>query len=375
MLSIEALVKVFSSQNKDLSNRVLAVDGVDLYIEEGELFTLLGPSGCGKTTTLRSVAGLEQPTEGRITVGDRVLFDSREAINVPVNSRGLGMVFQSYAIWPHMNVFKNVAYPLKVRRPGQPRLSKKDIYERVERVLAIMHLDHLMQRPSTDLSGGQQQRLALARALAMEPPLLLLDEPLSNLDAKLREQMRFELKRLQSDLGITAVYVTHDQVEALSMSSRIAVMNKGRVEQVGKPRAIYNAPSTRFVADFIGTSNFFDGVVVRREAPDGYLIAAEAGRLLVTSELDLPPGSEVIVSVRPENISPAGVEELPPTPGVWDAEVTARGFLGDSVEHELRVGELALTMRCNPEISFPPGQQVVIRLPQRWCTVIPSTDA
>ena len=192
MLVIEDLYKVYPGGRKGDSNDVTAVGGVSFDISEGEFFTLLGPSGCGKTTTLRSVAGLEIPTSGRISVGDRVLYDSANRINVRVDARGLGMVFQSYAIWPHMNVFKNVAYPLTVL-PRRRRPTKSEIRERVERVLSVVHLDHLVDRPATDLSGGQQQRLALARALVMEPPLLLLDEPLSNLDAKLREQMRVEL--------------------------------------------------------------------------------------------------------------------------------------------------------------------------------------
>jgi iron(III) transport system ATP-binding protein len=370
VLIIEDLKKVFPAGKKETRD-VHAVDGVSFDIKEGEFFTLLGPSGCGKTTTLRSVAGLEDPTSGRIAVAEQVLYDSSKNINVRVNARGLGMVFQSYAIWPHMNVFKNVAFPLTVR-PRAKRPGKAEIRDRVERVLSVVHLDHLMDRPATDLSGGQQQRLALARALVMEPPLLLLDEPLSNLDAKLREQMRFELKRLQRDLNITAVYVTHDQVEALSMSSRIAVMNNGKVEQLGKPREIYNAPASRFVADFIGTSNFCDGVVKAREGTGTYRITAGPGELIATSDLDLPTGTKVIVSIRPEQIGIADEGTAASDVGVWKAEVTARGFMGDIVEHELAVGDMVLRMRSNPEVSIPPGEQILITLPPRWCTLIPA---
>jgi iron(III) transport system ATP-binding protein len=366
---IEDLRKTFPSKKRE-SHDVHAVDGVSLDIKEGEFFTLLGPSGCGKTTTLRSVAGLEQPTSGRITVGDHVLFDSDRGINVRVNARGLGMVFQSYAIWPHMNVFRNVAFPLTVR-PRARRPSRAQIRENVERVLRVVHLDHLMDRPATDLSGGQQQRLALARALIMEPPLLLLDEPLSNLDAKLREQMRFELKRLQRDLNITAVYVTHDQVEALTMSNRIAVMHDGKVEQLGKPRDIYNAPSSRFVADFIGTSNFCEGKVSGHEG-DEYRIETAYGDLIARSEVVLMAGADVVVSIRPEQLALAEPGTTTPGPGVWPAVVRARGFLGDVVEHELTVGDdLVLRMRSNPEVSLPPGEKVLIELPARWCTVLP----
>src|SRR5438874_4855102 len=265
MLEVRNLAKSFSAGKREARGRVLAVDDVSFEVAAGELFTLLGPSGCGKTTTLRSIAGLEVPDEGEISVGGRVFFSSSPRIQVPANERGLGMVFQSYAIWPHMNVHKNVAFPLEVL-PRQQRPSRREIRERVERVLTVVNLDHVAARQATDLSGGQQQRLALARALVMEPPLLLLDEPLSNLDAKLRENMRFELKRLQRELGITGVYVTHDQVEALAMSNRVAVMRDGRLEQVGRPREIYERPRSKFVADFIGTSNFIDGVV---EARDG----------------------------------------------------------------------------------------------------------
>ena len=223
---------------------------------EGKLFTLLGPSGCGKTTTLRSIAGLEKPTAGEIEVGGRLVYSSAKGIFVAPNKRNFGMVFQSYAIWPHMNVFQNVAFPLEVRR-----LPKKEIRERVMRVLHAVALDELVDRDATKLSGGQQQRLALARALVMEPQLLLLDEPLSNLDAKLRDRMRSELKRLQRDLSLTTVYVTHDQSEALALSHEIAVMNEGRVVQVGTPRQIYEQPADKFVADFVGTTNFIGGTV------------------------------------------------------------------------------------------------------------------
>ncbi|MGH8944563.1 MAG: ABC transporter ATP-binding protein, partial [Acidimicrobiia bacterium] len=209
MLTVTDLVKTFPSSKSEKGGPVVAVGGISFSIEPGQMFTLLGPSGCGKTTTLRSVAGLETPDSGEIQVGDRILYSSEKRIRVPANKRSLGMVFQSYAIWPHMNVFKNVAFPLEVDQ-GK-RLSRREITERVDNVLAVVQLDALAGRQATDLSGGQQQRLALARALVMEPELLLLDEPLSNLDAKLREEMRFELKRLQRELGITAVYVTHDQ--------------------------------------------------------------------------------------------------------------------------------------------------------------------
>src|SRR5438874_3555328 len=289
MLEVRNLAKSFSAGKREARGRVLAVDDVSFDVAAGELFTLLGPSGCGKTTTLRSIAGLEVPDDGEISVAGRVFFSSSTRIQLPANERGLGMVFQSYAIWPHMNVQKNVAFPLEVL-PRKKRPSRSEIRQRVERALAVVKLDHLASRQATDLSGGQQQRLALARALVMEPPLLLLDEPLSNLDAKLRENMRFELKRLQRELGITGVYVTHDQVEALAMSNRVAVMREGKLEQVGHPRDVYERPQSRFVADFIGTSNFIDGVV---EAVEGgqFRIKTDDGVLHVAADSRFAVGS------------------------------------------------------------------------------------
>src|SRR5438034_1230573 len=224
---------------------IRAAHEVSFEVPEGKLFTLLGPSGCGKTTTLRSIAGLEKPVSGEIEVAGRIVYSSSRGIFVAPNKRNFGMVFQSYAIWPHMNVFQNVAFPLEVRK-----LPKREIGEKVTRVLTAVQLAHLVDREATKLSGGQQQRLALARALVMEPQLLLLDEPLSNLDAKLRDAMRTEIKRLQRELSLTTIYVTHDQGEALALSHEIAVMNDGFIKQIGTPRPIYETPNSQFVADF-----------------------------------------------------------------------------------------------------------------------------
>ncbi len=238
-----------------------AVDSVSLSIRRGEVFTLLGPSGCGKTTTLRLVAGLEHPDAGEITLRDRVVASAARRHFVAPNQRNLGMVFQSYAVWPHMTVFENVAYPLQLR--GLPKAA---VREKVARVLDLVGLGGLETRPGTLLSGGQMQRLALCRALVYEPDLLLLDEPFSNLDAKLREQMRVEVKLLQRRLGITVLFVTHDQVEALSLSDRIAVMHRGRVEQVGSPRALYERPASAFVRDFLGQTVVLTGRVAAPRA-------------------------------------------------------------------------------------------------------------
>src|SRR5688572_10050192 len=250
MLTVSGLCTEYIDERGE---SIRAAHEVSFEVPQGKLFTLLGPSGCGKTTTLRSIAGLERPRSGEITVEGTVIYSSERNVFIPPSRRRLGMVFQSYAIWPHMTVFQNAAFPLQV---GKPRNSRKTIEERVRRVLKVVALEDMAEREATKLSGGQQQRLALARALVMEPPLLLLDEPLSNLDAKLRERMRFELKRLQRDIGITTVYVTHDQSEALALSHSIAVMNKGQIQQTGSPREIYERPGSQFVADFIGSTNF-----------------------------------------------------------------------------------------------------------------------
>jgi iron(III) transport system ATP-binding protein len=334
---------------------------------------MLGPSGCGKTTTLRCVAGLETPDSGEIRVAERVFFSSKQGIKAPANERRLGMVFQSYAIWPHMDVFGNVAFPLTVL-PRQKRPSRAHIRERVEKVLSVVKLDHLADRQATDLSGGQQQRLALARALVIEPPLLLLDEPLSNLGAKLREEMRFELKRLQRELGITAVYVTHDQTEALGMSNVIAVMNDGEIQQVGRPRDIYERPSSRFVADFIGTSNFIDGVVQRHESDDRYAVETPYGELTVRSSAKYAPGNPVVVAARPEQITIEVGTANGTGPNRWQGTVGNRAFLGESVDHMVAVGDRELRVRCNPSVSIPSGNQVTLTFSEEACSLIPPGD-
>ena len=322
MLSVEGLFTEYPNERGEI---VKAAQDVSFTVAEGQLYTLLGPSGCGKTTTLRSIAGLERPRAGEISVNGQVVFSSARGVFVAPNRRGFGMVFQSYAIWPHMTVFENAAFPLQVRgaasfltgRPGpsafakatadrrsfsggwfgpgggRTRLSRSAIRDRVMRVLDAVQLGELAERQATKLSGGQQQRLALARALVMEPALLLLDEPLSNLDAKLRERMRFELKRLQRDLKITTVYVTHDQEEALAMADRIAVMDQGQVAQIGTGQEIYRAPNSRYVADFIGEANLIDCAVRdKRLYVDGAVLPYDA----------VAAGERATLMIRPEDI-------------------------------------------------------------------------
>ena len=382
MLRIDHLVKSFAGEkargkkNKAQEGHatVFAVNDVSFEVKEGELFTLLGPSGCGKTTTLRSIAGLEKPDSGTITVGDRVLFSGGvkggdRAVNMPANQRGLGMVFQSYAIWPHMTVFDNVAFPLQVRKRAD-RPAKKEIAERVERVLATMELSPQAGRQATKLSGGQQQRLALARALVIQPPLLLLDEPLSNLDAKLRESLRYELKRLQRELGITSVYVTHDQVEALALSTHIAVMQAGSVVQLGKPREIYESPANKFVAEFIGTSNFIPGTVGSAQA-GRHCVETTNGTLFIESGTELSTGSDVVVSIRPEAVELSTQSRAGHVANEWHGKVVARAFLGDAVDHVIAVGKHEIRARVNPSVSIEPGTQVYLQLDPTKISLVP----
>jgi iron(III) transport system ATP-binding protein len=351
---------------------VKAAQDVSFEVPEGKLFTLLGPSGCGKTTTLRSIAGLERPVSGEIEVGGKTIYSSARGIFVAPNKRNFGMVFQSYAIWPHMNVFQNAAFPLEVRRMG-----KRQITEKVMRVLESVQLEELVTREATKLSGGQQQRLALARALVMEPQLLLLDEPLSNLDAKLRDRMRSELKRLQRELGLTTVYVTHDQSEALALSHEIAVMNDGRVVQVGTPREIYEQPKNQFVADFVGTTNFIAGTVTTVEDGNGLcLVECGLGPLRVQGSQGVANGTAVTVSVRPEDVElseqqPSAAEDE----NVCKAVVTAKDFLGEHLDFQLKVGDVVLLARAHPSLRTPVGDAIFLRMKAEKCVAIPSDMA
>ncbi len=382
MLVIENLVKVFQGEKRKRSARdggdpasrqVRAVDDVSFEVREGEMFTLLGPSGCGKTTTLRSIAGLERPDSGEIRVGDRVLFSSGkgEKIHIPPNQRKLGMVFQSYAIWPHMKVFDNVAFPLQVV-PRATRSGKAEIKDQVMKILELMELSDLAGRQATKLSGGQQQRLALARALITQPSLLLLDEPLSNLDAKLRESLRFELKRFQRDLGVTSIYVTHDQVEALGLSTRIAVMREGKIMQIGKPREIYEKPANQFVADFIGTSNFLDGTVSSLDG-DGMIVETAIGAIRATTS-DHVVGTAVILAVRPEGIAMSESEPTGEIPNEWTAQVVTRSYLGDSVDHIVRIGDHELRVRAQSSQSIPANTSVTLHIDPANLRVIPQGE-
>lgn len=372
MLEITGIWKTYG--NRRMEEMVPAVKGVSLTVESGELFTLVGPSGCGKSTTLRCIAGLEQPDCGRIVVAGETLFErahdeGARGINVPANKRGLGMVFQSYAIWPHLTVGQNVSFPLSVAKRSS-RLSRKAIKERVFRALKAVHMEDFIDRQSTDLSGGQQQRIALARAVVTEPPLLLLDEPLSNLDAKLRESMRFEIRRLQRELGLTAVYVTHDQAEALSMSSRVAVMNRGSIVQVGTPQEIYEKPKSVFVADFIGASNFLQGTVVETLNAGSVLTVETAlGRVTIDADNSDRPGDSVVLLVRCEAVKlvPLGSQVVVGDSYGSAGLVEASEYLGDRIEHTVRVKDALVRARGRAGSGISPGARVRLEVdPGAW---------
>lgn len=351
-----------------------ALDGVSLAIEDGAFFTLLGPSGCGKTTLLRCIAGLEIPDGGEIRLGDRILFSSARGINVSPNRRNLGMVFQSYAIWPHMDVSENVAYPLTVR--GRRRThGRADIDRRVAELLDVIQIAHLAKRKATMLSGGQQQRLAVARALVMEPPVLLLDEPLSNLDTRLREDLRVELTRIQERLGVTSIYVTHDQAEALAMSSSLAVMRDGAIEQRGTPEELYDYPRTRFVASFLGAANLVEARVrsVDDREADLYRFGAETvwgARFDAVGRVPFHPGDRVSAALRPE-----GVQVIPRaetgTDDAWSGAIESVQFLGDAVVYFVRLRDVLLRARSDRGgRRFAAGDAVRIALRSEACTLV-----
>ncbi len=327
---------------------VTAVEAVSFSIQGEEFFTLLGPSGCGKTTTLRCVAGLEAPTRGEIAIAGRVVSAADAGLFVPPEKRRLGMVFQNYAVWPHMSVFDNIAYPLRVA--GE---SRSAITSRVREVLDLVELPGLEGRFPHQLSGGQQQRVALGRALAGRPEILLLDEPLSNLDAKLREQMRFELKELQRRMRIPVLYVTHDQAEAMALSDRLAVMSGGRIAQVGRPAEIYRQPASRFVADFIGQMNFLAATVIGTE-PGSARVAIDGYECRVENPSGL--SGRVSLAVRPEDLDLSSGPGLP-------ARVEVRSFLGNIVEYRVRLaGGATVRVQASPSAPYDEGATVAVAI-------------
>jgi ABC-type Fe3+/spermidine/putrescine transport system ATPase subunit len=353
-LRIRSLYKTF--------NRVVAVNQLNLEIHEGEFFTLLGSSGCGKTTTLRLLGGLEKPDGGEIFLGDRCLVSGGQRLFVKPEKRDMGMVFQSYALWPHMTVFENVAYPLKLRG-----VKGSDIKKRVTEVLGLVGLDGYQERPAPALSGGQQQRVALARALVFSPRVLLLDEPLSNLDARLRDGMRLQIKALQRRLGVTVLFVTHDQLEGLSLSDRIGIMHAGQLEQVGTPEEVYYKPSTPFVRDFLGNTFVLTARVVEvRDEVVKVAINEFAESPLVSIPLSAwhtpaCSGQDVVLAIRPEKIRlwssvPEGKNNLLST------TLESVNFLGDRYEYTVKVGSENRVVVLPAFENYRAGSRVFLEL-------------
>jgi iron(III) transport system ATP-binding protein len=365
MVRIQKLEKYFGEDKE----RIHVLKGISLEIPEGSLYTFLGPSGCGKTTTLRCVAGLERPDVGSISIDGKAVFSTAERIYIPTNKRPIGMVFQSYAIWPHMTVFENVAYPLTIRRR-----SKSEIKKRVADVLKIVGLQGLEDRPAPKLSGGQQQRVAFARALVNEPKVMLLDEPLSNLDAKLREQMRFEIKALQRRVNITTIYVTHDQAEALAISDQIAVMHAGTLIEVGSPHQLYSRPKRRFTATFLGLTNLIPGTVLELGG-DGLpgKMETKKGIFAFIPASGLVKRQAAILSIRPEHIEV--MKQKPQvTQNVLEGTVKEAIFMGDAYHCQIAVDDMLLRVHTHPFLSMSPGDKVYLHLDPQSCNGLPAED-
>ena len=364
-IRVEKLRKTFQSEG----STVTALNDVTLDVPDGTVTTLLGPSGCGKTTLLRCIAGLETPDSGTIRIGDTVVWskDGSRTTSVTPDKRGIGMVFQTYAIWPHMTVFDNVAYPLQSQ--GVPR---SEIPDRVERALKFVQLGGYGKRPATALSGGQQQRVSLARAIVSEPRVILFDEPLSNLDAKLREETRAELRDLLTRLAITSLYVTHDRFEALALSDDVVVMQSGNIVQRGSPDEVYFRSNTHFVVDFMGKANFLDATVKEPEHPGGHLLAdTSVGPLLCETREGLSAGQRGQVAVRMEFLQVVDAADVPELPqNHVAATVTSAMFLGEYREVDLTAGDVKLVLRTPATTVLEPGQQVVVRFDPAGCRFI-----
>jgi iron(III) transport system ATP-binding protein len=358
MVEVKKLFKQFTTERGE----VRAISGVDFEVAAGEFFTLLGPSGCGKSTTLRCIAGLEKPQAGEIVIGDRVVFSGERNIFVPPNLRDIAMVFQSYAIWPHMTVFANVAYPLDGKMP------KARVKERVMDVLRTVGIEDMASRPATQLSGGQQQRVAVARAIVKGAKVLLFDEPLSNLDARLRVHMRAEFKSLQEKLGFSAIYVTHDQDEALSLSDRVAVMNEGRIVEIGPPAEVYSHPKVRFTAEFVGSYNLFPGTIVKGEEDRDVALTA-----IGEVECVLPERAtdQVVVGIRPEHIEIVEKsEDSRKMRNVFQGTVTSGLFLGRVRDCVMQVGSINVRAQVPASREMSPGDDVYLHFPPKFCIAL-----
>ncbi len=360
MIEVKGLTKAYDDASAN------AVSGVSFQVPTGTILTLLGPSGCGKTTSLRCVAGLEKPNGGDIELFGQSVFSAERKIFVHPSKRQVGMIFQSYAIWPHMTVFQNVAYPLKGRG-----LSRSELRERAFAAIKMVNLEGYEDRPTPNLSGGQQQRVALARAVAGNPRILLLDEPLSNLDARLRDEMRVQIRALQRKLGITSLYVTHDQVEALSLSDSIAIMHSGRIVETGTPRDIYLHPKSLFAAQFVGLTNVLPAKWIGKE--EGGMARLDAGFTSLLCQPgdshDFVPGSRAIVLVRPENVV---VSFKPVDSGinVWSGQVASSIFLGDYIDCKISCGGTMISARVNPFIPVEDGATVYLHVAPERCSII-----
>jgi iron(III) transport system ATP-binding protein len=364
-LQVERLVKDFAA------GAAAAVNDVSFGVHAGKIVTLLGPSGCGKTTTLRCIAGLETPSEGSIVIGGETVTSTRQRLLVPAERRNIGMVFQSYAVWPHMTVAQNLALPLEVRKMG-----RAEIRQRISAMIDLVGLNGLADRYANRLSGGQQQRVALARALIFNPRLLLLDEPLSNLDAQLRERMRHEIRRLQREVGVTSVYVTHDQAEAMVISDWIIIMNQGKIVQEGDAETLYSRPSSAFVATFIGVANLVEGHVQSSTSwPDTTSLLIEAPGYPAL-ELRMPCPSEgqpvgrAYVFIRPEDIA---LHRTPPAdrPNVVEGRIQSVEYLGNLTHYQVSAAGTTWRVQAHPGQRFKTGETVTLELPPHACLCLP----
>jgi iron(III) transport system ATP-binding protein len=353
MIRIRGLRKWFDSRR----GRVEALRGINLEVAEKEFCVLLGPSGCGKTTTLRSVAGLEKPDAGELEIAGTLVSAPAKGVYVSTEKRDIGMVFQSYAIWPHMNVFQNVSFPLI---KGRKRIPKNQIAEKVRGALKLVQLDGLEDRPATDLSGGQQQRVAMARAMVTEPKILLMDEPLSNLDARLREQMRVELKKITKAAGVTTLYVTHDQAEALSLGDKVCVMHDGAIIQMAPPNEVYAKPASKFVAQFVGEMNFIDAKVA-----GGGQVESPLGLVPAHVPEEFPAGAGVTLAVRPEHVKVVPAPSYGPAATI--GKITSKNYLGDSALLEVEVKGVTLMAKLAGDCDLTVGAHAVVEIAaHRW---------
>ena len=356
IVEVRSLVKHFHREDKTV---VPAIDTVDLDVHPGEFVVLLGPSGCGKTTLLRCIAGLEKPDTGSIQIQGKKVFDSSVGLVVPPERRNISMIFQSYALWPHMSAFDNIAYPLQSRN-----VPKASIAERVQGALKLVGIPELVQQYPAQMSGGQQQRIALARAIVSNDDLVLFDEPLSNVDAKVREQLRIELLEMQRKLGFSALYVTHDQTEAMALAHRVAIIRLGKIVQIGSPRDVYERPSSRYVARFVGTTNELNGSVVSAASSDGTVrVSTEFGEIVAqSSSPSFKTGDKVAVVIRPERCTLSTAE--PTAAFKWAGTIEAALFLGSHTEHVVRIGERAF-------LEWSVGSELREVGTRVWLTVAP----